>query len=72
MGVKYMQFTVSIHGVDVKDEAHANFMAGWVREAVKACLLGHQKEGFGYRNEFDSDIEVELSEYAGEFDKEVS
>jgi len=65
-----MQFEVSIHGVNVNDEVYANFMARAIKEAVKEALLGNQREGFNYRDEFDSDIEVELTEQAGQFDKE--
>ena len=61
MAVKYVQLAVSVHGLNADEEA-LNFLTGWIRAATKAALLGHQRDKFKFRNEFDSDIEVEITE----------
>jgi hypothetical protein len=66
MTTKYMQFEVSIHGLDVEDkEAAAQFMCGYIKSGVTAALRGNALGLFNARNEFDSDIEVNLAEWAG-------
>lgn len=64
MTIKYVQLTVSIHGIDADAEA-LDFLKGWIREATLAGLLGHQRDRFNFRDEFDHDLEVEITEYAG-------
>lgn len=64
MGLNYVQLTVSIHGLDADVDA-LDFLRGWVREATKAGLLGHQRERFRFRNEHDGEIEVEVVKSAG-------
>ena len=65
MTIKYAQLTISIHGLDADDDA-LEFLQGWLKGATKSGLLGHQKDRFRFRNEFESDIEVEVTETAGE------
>ena len=65
MSVKYAQFTVSIHGLDADRDA-LEFLEGWIRQATYAGLRGHQRDRFKFRNEFESDIKVELIETAGD------
>jgi hypothetical protein len=64
MSIKYAQLTVSIHGLDADEDA-LDFLKGWLQAATKAGLLGHQRDRFRFRDEFESDIEVELVETAG-------
>jgi len=65
MGIKYINLSVAIHGVDAASDG-VGFLIGWLREAVRAGLTGHSRELFKFRDEFDSDIEVEVIETAGE------
>ena len=64
-GIKYLSFNVSIHGLDVKDKDDVDFLIGWLKTSTLACLMGKCKEHFGFRDEYESDIEVTLIEYAG-------
>lgn len=67
MSVVYLELAVRISGVDIAEEAYADFLVGWIRTATEACLRGNNREGFKFRNEFESDIEVELETVAGSF-----
>lgn len=64
MAIKYVQLTVSIHGLDADSEM-LDFLKGWVREATKAGLLGDMRDFFNFRDEFEDDITVEVTEVAG-------
>lgn len=64
MTVKYVQFTVCIHSLDA-DPAALGQLTELLRDATLSALLGQQSDKFKFRNEFDSDIEVELVEQAG-------
>ena len=67
MTTKYMKFEVSIHGIDAPDlEAASECMMRVLKCTVLATLHGRQSDLFRARDEFDSDIEVELVESAGE------
>lgn len=59
MSVKHVEFSVSIHGLEADREA-LDFLVGWIREATKAGLLGHQRDRFKFKDEFESDITVEI------------
>lgn len=65
MSVKYVQFSVSIHGIDT-DVEMLDFLKGWIREATKGALLGHNRDFFKFRDEFENDIEVEITEQTGD------
>jgi hypothetical protein len=69
MPVKYIKLEVDIHGLSINDEYgwsdYFDYLIGWIKESTKAALLGNQKQGFNFRNEFDSDIEVKIIEFAG-------
>lgn len=67
MSVKYMKFSISIHGLDVEDAVIIKHIKSCLREATKNVLLGDMKKYFNFRNEFESDIEVEFEELAGKF-----
>lgn len=67
MSVKYLKFEVSIHGIKSEDEVVIGYLKGWLKEATKGGISGNMKEFFNFRNEFESDIEIELVEKAGEF-----
>ena len=63
MAIKYAQFTVSIHGLNADADA-LDFLNGWVRGAVRAGLLGNQRDRFNFRDEYENDVEVEIVETA--------
>ncbi|OPY82495.1 MAG: hypothetical protein A4E65_00795 [Syntrophorhabdus sp. PtaU1.Bin153] len=66
MPIRYLNFSIAIHGMEIEDKDLAvDYLKGWLREATYAALMGNNKELFKFRNEFDSDIEVELEESAG-------
>lgn len=65
--VKYLELRVAIHGLGIKDKSSIGFLEEWIKETTKAGLLGHQKDVYNFRDEFESDIEVELVQYAGNF-----
>ena len=65
MSVRYLNIGIYIHGLNIEDEAAMKLLVRFIREQIKAELLGRNKEIFGFRDEFDSDIEVEVLEYAG-------
>lgn len=63
-----IELNISIHGLGIKGEdeaAAADFLAGWLREATKAAILGNQRDLFNHRHgdsqEIDEDIEVKVS-----------
>ena len=64
MTIKYLKLSIEIHGLDA-DDAAPDFLAGYLQAATKACLTGSQRDRFKFRNEFESDIEVEVEETAG-------
>lgn len=64
MPIHYIQLTVSIHGLNA-DINSSLYLAAEVRQAVRETLLGSLKELYGFRDMFDSDIEVEVTEEAG-------
>lgn len=46
-----------------------NFLENWIKTCVEACLRKEEiKHHYNFRNYFDSDIRVKISEYAGEFE----
>ena len=65
MSIKYAQFEVSVHGIDA-DAKGVETLALEIKEAVRKVLLGNQRDQFKFRDEFDSDLEAELVETAGE------
>jgi hypothetical protein len=67
MTVRYLEISIQIHGLAIEDEAAVNFLTGLIKEATKGALLGHNKDLFSFRNEFESDIQVEVETHAGEF-----
>ena len=68
MSIKYVRISVSIHGLDAPKADALDWLVGWIREETKAGLLGNQRERFKLRNDMESDIEVEIEEFAGEED----
>jgi hypothetical protein len=66
MSVVYMRLSVSIHGLKIENqEAAENFLKGWIRTETLAGLKGNNASLFGFRDWFESDIEVEVEEHAG-------
>ena len=65
MSIVYTEILVKIHGVNIKDTETVERV---ICENIKKDLLSETLQAFGinYRNQFDSDVEVELIEYAGE------
>ena len=64
MTIKYVRLSIAIHGLDADEDA-PEFLVGWLKAATLAGLCGHQSDRFRFRNEYDSDIEVEIEETAG-------
>lgn len=67
MSVKYLEFSVSISGINAEDDVIIGYLKGYIKEAIKGGIKGNMQEFFKFRDEFDDDIEVELVEQAGEF-----
>lgn len=67
MGVKYLKFSIAIHGIDAENEVAVPFLEGWLKGAIISVLTGNVEYLFNFRNESTSDIEVELLEQGGEF-----
>ena len=65
MSIKYARLSIAVHGLDTDKEA-LEFLVGWLRAATFAGLMGHNRDSFRFRNEFESDIEVEVEETAGD------
>jgi hypothetical protein len=65
MTVKYVQFAVAINGLSASNDA-LELLRDRIREATKALLLGELRDSLNFRDEFDSDIEVEIEERAGQ------
>lgn len=65
MAIKYARLSIAVHGLDA-DEGALEFLVGWLRAATFAGLMGHNRDSFRFRNEFESDIEVEVEETAGD------
>lgn len=70
MSIKYIKMEIEIHGIDVKDEDWIKFLTGWVRQCVKGCLLSEKiKKFYNFRDVFDDDIKVRITEKTGEYDE---
>jgi hypothetical protein len=67
MPVKYMKIEIDIHGIQCNNSVVTEYLTGVLKEATKSALKGDMKEYFNFRDEFDSDIEVDIVERAGEF-----
>jgi hypothetical protein len=67
VGVRYLEFNIKIHGIDAEDDAVVGFLKRWLRSAAYAGVMGSMRDYFNYRDEFESDIEVEPLCQAGEF-----
>jgi len=64
--IVYAKYTISISGIKTTMD-WVLFLKGWIREAVYAGIMGHNKTEFNFRDEgMESDIIVELDETAGE------
>ena len=69
MSVKYLKLNISIHGVDVKNEAAASFLIGWLKAATVVGLTTNGKCLFNFRDA-RGDVEIEIEEFAGEYGDE--
>lgn len=79
MATKYLEFTLSIHGLDINDadfETAVGYLKGWTRAAVIGALCGNNYKLFNFRSnidkttgirteDFESDVEIELEYSAG-------
>ena len=65
MAIKYARLSIAVHGLDA-DKGALEFLVGWLKAATLAGLMGNQRDLFRFRNEFESDIEVEVEETAGD------
>lgn len=68
MSIKYVKVNVSIHGLDATGDG-IKFLRGYLREATLAALKGNNKDEFRWRDDLDSDLEVEIEEVAGNDDR---
>ena len=65
MTIRYLNISISIHGLEIEDQNSVDFLVGWIRQETLAGLLGRNKNLFKFRNEFESDVEVEVTEIGG-------
>ncbi len=68
MSIVYLEFNVQVHGLKMESLDGAGFLEGWIKQAILAGLKGNNKEMFNFRDEFESDVEVLLSNSAGTVD----
>jgi hypothetical protein len=61
-----MKINISIHGLKIENQKLAErIMLERLKIATKEILTGENKDLFGFRDMFESDIEVEVEEHAG-------
>jgi len=66
MSIVYFNINIQIHGLKIDEQEVAeNFLTGQIREATKAALKGNNASLFNFRDEFESDIEVDVTDFAG-------
>lgn len=64
MSVIYLNIGISIHGLKIEEiEQAENLIKKQMREAT-LTILSENNSLFNFRNWFESDIEVEISEFA--------
>ena len=66
MSVKYIRFSVAVHGVEIKNKVVVDAVMKRIKTEVGGILLAETRIKF--RDEFDTDIEVDVDEFAGEFE----
>jgi len=71
MGIVYARLSIAIHGLNADGDA-LSFLVGWLREATRAGLKGTLRNRFGFRDEYDSDIEVDIEETAGNTEAQIA
>ena len=65
MSTKDLKFSLEICGLDIENVEDAiPFLEGWIKESVKAGLLGNNKHLFNFRDAYDSDIEITLIKHS--------
>jgi hypothetical protein len=64
MSVKYIRFTVQVHGLSIAKESDAESLRLAIKEAVESVHPA------GESNIYDNDVAVEIDEFAGRFDAE--
>jgi len=68
MAVPYVNINISIHGLGIKNSSAFDFLKKDIKKLTKNYLKGHRL--FEFRDEFESDIQVDIEEYAGNFEEE--
>jgi len=64
MSVKYIRFTVQVHGLNLAKESDAESLRIAIKGAVESVHPA------GESNIYDNDVSVEVDEFAGRFDTE--
>jgi hypothetical protein len=64
MSVKYIRFTVQIHGLNLARESDAELLRLAIKKTVESVHPA------GEANIYDNDVSVEMDEFAGRFDTE--
>ncbi len=64
MSIKYVELRVQIHGLDIAKKKYINVLIDNIKQGLLDETL--QDHRMNFRNEFDSDVEVELLSFAGE------
>jgi len=65
MAIKYVEVTIAVHGLQIEEPALLDLLKGRLHASTKAILTGDQKDNFKFRDDFASDIEVNITETAG-------
>ena len=66
MSIVYLNINIQIHGLKIDEqEAAENFLTGWIKAGTLAALTGFNADLFNFRDEFESDIEVDVTDFAG-------
>ncbi len=64
MSIKYIRFTVQVHGLSLDKESDVESLRLDIKQAVESAHPG------GLSNIYDNDVAVEIDEYAGRLDTE--
>jgi hypothetical protein len=66
MSIVYLNINIQIHGLKIDEQEVAeNLLMGWLKAETMAILKGSNAPLFNFRDEFESDIEVDITDFAG-------
>lgn len=63
MTIKYIGFTVQVHGLNIATEDQMNGLRFAIKQAVESVHPGRDI------TMFENDVDVDIDEYAGQFDE---